>query len=61
MSDALVLWIGFFAARHRRWEYAIVDGAGFSHQTGPLELGLCNKSNDFAHFGTKSEFWNKWL
>jgi hypothetical protein len=34
-----------------RWEYAFVYRAGLSDQTGSLELGFRNKTDDFAHGG----------
>jgi hypothetical protein len=45
----------FVADRYDRREYALVDGASFSNQTNPLQFGLWNKSNDFAHFRTTPE------
>jgi len=51
--EDLLLKIPLFADRYRRREYALVYGASFSNQAGPLELRFWNKSNDFAHFRTK--------
>ena len=51
-SSALMarcLVVPLLAQRISRWEDVVVSGACFSDQTGPLELGPRNKSNDFTH------------
>ena len=50
MADRLLFGILFFAGRCLRWEYAFVDGTSFPDETGPLDLGLRNKPDNFTHF-----------
>ena len=41
------------ADRISRREDAVIYRAGFSNQAGSLALGLWDKSNNFAHIGSK--------
>jgi len=50
--DGLLSGLLLFADRRLRREHALVDGASFPNETGPLELGLRNKSDNFTHIAS---------
>jgi hypothetical protein len=53
LPSLLGFW--FLADGISRREYALVDRAGLSNQTSPLELGLRDKSENFTHVHSKAD------
>ena len=49
MLTGRCLLVPLLVLHMRRREYAVVNGAGFPNQTGPLDLRLWDKSNNFTH------------